>query len=1053
MPSGPLVVAPPPVAPPPRPAGPSAWLRYLLPAAGVGGVAALALAQPPSGVAGAGLLVAAAALLAGVWLAARQRSTERHRRLGDRLRYLDHLDEVRRAARETAEQQAAVAQWRHPPATALWQLIDVGDRLWERRPGDPDFLAVRVGIGRVPLARPLVRETAPGGGAAGVDPISEEAARRLIESSQAIDEQPLVVDLAATPSVAVIGPPEQAWSLARAIVAQIVAWHAPSEVRAAFVLSSETAALWTWVKWLPHVEHPRAWDAEGPARLFATDADELVAMLGAELRVRARRAPHAALGAGGRLVLIVDRGVDGPLHGPPELAAALADPGPFGLSVLHIRTDPADEAPGADVRLRVDKTEVVAEGDAVLTARGVPELLSRGEAEVLGRRLAALRLDEEPADDVLAAPADVLGFEPEQLDTSLTWKPRSAGDLLRVPIGASPDGALVHLDLKDAALGGAGPHGVCVGPPGSGKSEFLRAVVVALAATHPPEQLAVLLVDASRGETFAELADLPHAAGPVIDLANGRALVDRLRDALIGELQRRQEVLRAAGRAAMRDYAVARAVDANLPPLPHLLVAIDEIGGLVEGRPDFADVLVALGRLGSSLGINLLLAARRFDEERDERLLRLAAHLSYRVTFGQPDAAAPLAPGAGYLRPGDGAPQRFRVTHVSGPPRPPVPAADTPRVAAPGGPEMLPFTASAMRLPTNPAPTFAARDENLPSTTRLVVDQIRDQTWARRDRRTRQVWLPPLDRPPTLDQLVSAPAVDPDRGLVWPDWPDQGRLRAPIGLVDKPVQQQQDVFAVDLTGNFVVVGGPQSGKTGLLRTLLAATALTHTPDEIQFYCADLGGGGLARLRDFPHVAAVASARAPEEVRRLVTTVAELLTARVERFRKLSIASASAMRELRAAGRLADEPHGDVVLVVDGWTTLRREFADLEPVIAGIATRGPAHAVHVALAANRWAHLRPPARGSFGARLELRLSDPGESAVGRGEAANVPEDRPGRGLTQESLHVQVALARTDGVASADGLNEALSGLARASKAAWPGASATEPGAQPPGERAN
>jgi S-DNA-T family DNA segregation ATPase FtsK/SpoIIIE len=1046
MPSGPLVVAAPPVPPPPGGAGTSAWLRYAVPAVGFLGAVALLLAQPPPAAAAAGLVVAAAALLAGGWLATRQGASERRRRLGDRLRYLDHLDEVRREASATAEQQAAVGRWRHPRAAALWQLADVAERRWERRPGDPDFLAVRVGLGRVPLARPIVRETAPGGAQAAVDQVSEEAARRLIESAQVVDEQPLVVDLAATPSVAVVGPPERAWSLARAIVAQIVAWHAPGEVRVAFALSSETAALWTWVKWLPHAEHPRAWDAEGPARLFTTDADELVAMLGAELRARERRSPHGALGAGGRLVLVVDRGVDGPPHGPPELAAALADPGPLGMSVLHVRTDPAEEPSGVDVCLRVDATDVVVEGGATPPRRGVAEQLSRGEAETLGRRLAALRLDDVAADDAYAAaaaPAEVLGFEPEQLDTSLTWKPRPAGDLLRMPVGTCSDGLPVQLDLKDATRGGTGPHGLCVGPPGSGKSEFLRAVVVALAASHPPEQLAVLLVDASRGETFAELADLPHAAGPVVDIAGGAALIDRLRDALIGELQRRQEVLRAAGRATMRDYEAARAADADLPPLPHLVVAIDEVGGLVDSRPDFADILVALGRLGSSLGINLLLAARRFDED---RLGRLAAHLSYRVTLGQPDPSAPpLAPGTGHLRPADGPAHPFRVTHVSGPPRPPAPAADTPRVAASGGPAMLPFTASAMRLPAQPAPTFAAQDENLPSTMRLVVDQISDQmndpARARRDQRARHIWLPPLDRPPTLDELVSAPAVHPDRGLVWPDWPDwpdQGRrLRVPIGLVDKPVQQQQEVFAIDLSGNFVVVGGPQSGKTGLLRTLVAATALTHTPDEVQFYGADLGGGGLLRLRDFPHVVAVASPRAPEEVRRLVTDVATLLTTRVERFRTAGIPSASAMRELRAAGRLPAEQHGDVILLIDGWMTLRREFADLEPVITGIAARGPAHAVHVALAANRWAHLRPPTRGSFGAWLELRLSDPAESAADRREAANVPADRPGRGLTQEKLHVQVALARADGVDSAAGLDKALSDLARASKAAWPG----------------
>jgi S-DNA-T family DNA segregation ATPase FtsK/SpoIIIE len=317
------------------------------------------------------------------------------------------------------------------------------------------------------------------------------------------------------------------------------------------------------------------------------------------------------------------------------------------------------------------------------------------------------------------------------------------------------------------------------------------------------------------------------------------------------------------------------------------------------------------------------------------------------------------------------------------------------------------------------------------------------------------VWLPPLDRPPTLARLLSAPVADADRGLIAPGWPDQGRLRVPIGLVDKPVQQRQDVLAVDLSGNVVVVGGPQSGKTGFLRTLVAATALTHTPAEIRFYCADLGGGGLARLRGFPHVAALSSTASMSStastasqsgkvpvspVSKVIGDVGALLTERVERFRAVGIPSASVMRERRAAGELPAEEYGDVVLVVDGWTTLRRDFPDLEPIVTGIAARGPAYAVHVVLAANRWAHLRPPIRGSLGVWFELRLSDPGESAAARREAANVPVDRPGRGLTQEKLHFQLALPRADGVESLDGLNDALSALARASRAAWPASSA-------------
>src|SRR5690606_41208383 len=66
--------------------------------------------------------------------------------------------------------------------------------------------------------------------------------------------------------------------------------------------------------------------------------------------------------------------------------------------------------------------------------------------------------------------------------------------------------------------------------------------------------------------------------------------------------------------------------------------------------------------------------------------------------------------------------------------------------------------------------------------------------------------------------------------------------------------------------------GSQSGKSTLIRTLIAALALTHTPAEAQFYCLDFGGGGLSQLASLPHVGGVAARLNPERVHRAVAEV-------------------------------------------------------------------------------------------------------------------------------------------------------------------------------------
>ena len=82
------------------------------------------------------------------------------------------------------------------------------------------------------------------------------------------------------------------------------------------------------------------------------------------------------------------------------------------------------------------------------------------------------------------------------------------------------------------------------------------------------------------------------------------------------------------------------------------------------------------------------------------------------------------------------------------------------------------------------------------------------------------------------------------------------------------------------------VTDPQSGKSMMLRTMVMSMALTHTPQEVQFYALDLGGDTLASLRGLPHVGGVASRLDPDLTRRMVAEISSLITDREHRFRHL-----------------------------------------------------------------------------------------------------------------------------------------------------------------------
>ncbi|HET6500631.1 MAG TPA: FtsK/SpoIIIE domain-containing protein, partial [Amycolatopsis sp.] len=155
-------------------------------------------------------------------------------------------------------------------------------------------------------------------------------------------------------------------------------------------------------------------------------------------------------------------------------------------------------------------------------------------------------------------------------DLRRAWAPRPVRDRYRVPFGVDEHGRPVELDIKEAAAGGMGPHGICVGATGSGKSELLRTIMLGMMLRHSPGTLNMILVDFKGGATFLGLDKAPHVAATITNLASDLNLVDRMKDAIAGEVSRRQEELAKGNYKNVWDYEKARENGADLDPLPAL---------------------------------------------------------------------------------------------------------------------------------------------------------------------------------------------------------------------------------------------------------------------------------------------------------------------------------------------------------------------------------------------------------------------------------------------------------------------------------------------------
>ncbi|QNE88953.1 type VII secretion protein EccCa [Corynebacterium incognita] len=869
--------------------------------------------------------------------------------------YLRHLHLLREEALANAAEQRAAEWFRHPDPAGVHAWVGT-PRLWERQATDPDALEVRIGVGSAALCTPI--DVPDPGAAEELDPVCAVSLRRLIAAVGTVPNIPVVVQLQAFRFLGIAGP--TARGLVRSMLHALLIAHGPEVVglhvigRSAAdhreVAEGAKASGWEWMKWVPHVRNPR----DAAFRILVVDS-----------------IPTTGL----------EEFIDS------EEWTTIIDVGSQRLTALGYRAEHEGLRLWAGEELKV----VTAAGEETL---GQCDAVALAEMEIYARQLAKFRRPHNGAGHDSTTGGDPLGLlgyaSVDELVPERMW-PGHDGQKSRlvVPIGVDPAGQPVRLDFKEPAHGGMGPHGLCLGATGSGKSELLKTVVTALAATHSPNELNLVLVDFKGGATFLECEKLPHTAAVITNLEDEAVLVDRMFDAISGEMQRRQQVLREAGNFAnVTDYTAARNKQiaehgsSSMAPLPALLIIVDEFSELLGQHPDFAELFVAVGRLGRSLHVHLLLASQRLEEG---RLRGLDSHLSYRLglkTFsagesrqvlGVPDAYhLPSQPGAGYLKTDADALERFQASYVSGAAMRPVRASDLDATGL-GEPASRPalqiFEEWTQETSESDAALGAAAgsqgagvamvaDES--TTVMEAVVEAAAETAELRGESAHPIWLPPLPAEVSLAGVAE----------------DHGFLQAAIGIIDRPFQQRQDPFIVDFGaegGHLALCGAPQMGKSTALRTIVTSLAATHKPGDVRFYVLDLGGGQLQGLDLLPHVAGVAQSNDPEKVNRVVDEV---------------------------AGLVAQPERRHTFLIIDGWHHIgasNAEYENLEDAIGSIVVDGPSANVHVVLATGRWTTIRPAIRDHIATRVELRLAEALDSLIERKRQEKLPA-LPGRGLT-------------------------------------------------------
>ena len=192
----------------------------------------------------------------------------------------------------------------------------------------------------------------------------------------------------------------------------------------------------------------------------------------------------------------------------------------------------------------------------------------------------------------------------------------------------------------------------------------------------------------------------------------------------------------------------------------------------------------------------------------------------------------------------------------------------------------------------------------------------------------------------------------------------------------------------------LIAGTTGSGKSELLRTLVASLATRSSPDHLTFVLVDYKGGSTFDVcAELPHTVGVVTDLDDRLAERaLVSLEAEIR----RRERILRGAGTADLSEYRAVPGTAPLPR--LVVVIDEFAALAAELPTFLSALVGVAQRGRSLGIHLVLATQRPAGVvSDDIRTNTNLRLALRLQDAADArdVVDDDAPATFPRGTPGR----------------------------------------------------------
>ncbi len=816
--------------------------------------------------------------------------SEKERKQYEQLRqtkYTEYLAEKRREIECACTYEQSVLEQKYPAAKEVISRAKTKRRLWERRPGDDDFLCVRMGAGKQPMQAEIhypekhfTLET---------DDLTEKM-YQLVERQYVLENCPIILSLIETSVCGIAGHHRQVIEYLRQWILQLATFHSYDEVKMVFLLSEDDLDMLDFVRYLPHV-----WDNYHSIRFLATNEAEAYALgeyLNNQLQdeetgnqKKHSTRPHF-------LIFALNKKL---VESHQIMKDILQAEAYQGVSFIAAYNDFPKEAQKI-ITLNTEQQSVC----TTLVANGGEDQLfdldsfDLAEAQEAMRIIANTKLKITEQSHSLPSAITFLEMyrvgRIEQLNPLKRWQESNPTYSLAAPVGVSGDGSLFMLDLHEKRQG---PHGLVAGMTGSGKSEFIITYILSMAINYHPDEVAFLLIDYKGGGLAGAFENpqtgvrLPHLVGTITNLDG--ASIQRSLMSIESELLRRQRVFQdiksTVNEGTMDIYSYQKLYRAGKveQPMPHLFIVSDEFAELKQQQPEFMDRLISAARIGRSLGIHLILATQKpsgvvNDQIRSNTKFRVCLRVQERADsmdmLMRPEAAELTDTGRFYLQVGYNEYFAMGQSAWSGASYEPQDTVSDKRD------DTIEFLDAAGQTIAKAKPEVTKTDSGMKQIV-AIVKYLSDIASAH-GICAKQLWRPEL---PTLLDLDSL--QEEYQG-------DHSSMSVCLGKLDDPQNLDQFPLFIDFEtcGNILIAGEISSGKSAIIQNILYSLSKQLTPKDFNFYALDYSSRMLNLLKPLPHCGILLQEEDIGSLDGFFKVINSIVAERKQLFSKLEVSSFS-----------------------------------------------------------------------------------------------------------------------------------------------------------------